>query len=464
MFIGRKEELSKLEKLYKTEKFQMPVIYGRRRIGKTSLINEFIKNKPAISFTAIESSKNQNLENLSRSILSFTSGSDSDFTPAFQSFQHAVEYVFELSLKKRIIFVIDEYPYIAKADKSFSSVLQACIDRYKDRSLLFLILCGSSMSFMEEQVLGYESPLYGRRTAQFRIDPFTYFEIKDYMNDFSKTDSALLYGISGGTPQYFLQYDKSLSTEENIKEKLLDVNSYLFEEPENLLKQEVREAALYNSVITAIANGSTKISEISTKISEETSKCTSCINKLISLGIIKKETPFGEKSGRKTLYSVEDNLFRFWYRFIPKNISALQNGMTDIVYNKISEQFEQYMGYVFEEICKQYLWIRNKRNSLPFIFTDLGRWWGTNSKTKTQEEIDIIASDEDKAIFCECKWRNEPAGTDILTKLKERSSLLHYSSCFFIIFSKSGFTDECIKAAEDSNVQLISFSQMYDEM
>ena len=188
----------------------------------------------------------------------------------------------------------------------------------------------------EEQVLGYESPLYGRRTAQFKISPFTFFEIKDYMNSFSPYDTALLYGISGGTPQYFLQYDKDISVEENIKEKLLDTSSYLFEEPENLLKQEVREAALYNAVITAVAEGSTKISEIASKISEETSTCTNCLKKLMSLGIIKKETPFGEKQGRKSLYVVEDNLFRFWYRFIPKNISSRQNGMEDVIYRKIS--------------------------------------------------------------------------------------------------------------------------------
>lgn len=464
MFIGRKEELSKLEKLYRTDRFQMPVIYGRRRIGKTALINEFIKDKPAISFTAIESSLNQNLENFSRSILKFESQSDSDYLPSFRTFQEALEYVFSLSLKKRFILVIDEYPYLARADKSFSSVLQAATDKYKDKSGLFLILCGSSMSFMEEQVLGYESPLYGRRTAQFKISPFSFFEIKDYMNSFSPYDTALLYGISGGTPQYFLQYDKDISVEENIKEKLLDTSSYLFEEPENLLKQEVREAALYNAVITAVAEGSTKISEIASKISEETSTCTNCLKKLMSLGIIKKETPFGEKQGRKSLYVVEDSLFRFWYRFIPENISALQNGMEDVIYRKISEQFNSYMGYVFEEICKQYLWLRNRQGSLPFVFTGLGRWWGTDSRTRTQEEIDIIAADGSNALICECKWRNEPVGTDVLDKLSERSTLVNYTSTWLFIFSKSGFTESCRNAAaERPNVFLVSFEQMYEE-
>ena len=152
MFIGRKEELTKLEKLYKTDKFQMPVIYGRRRIGKTALINEFIKGKPAISFTAIESSKNQNLENFSKCIMKFASGRDSDFLPSFGSFQEALEYVFDISKDKRIVLTIDEYPYLAKADVTISSVLQSAIDRHKDNSKLFLIFCGSSMSFMENHL------------------------------------------------------------------------------------------------------------------------------------------------------------------------------------------------------------------------------------------------------------------------------------------------------------------------
>ncbi len=461
MFIGRKEELTKLEKLYKTDKFQMPVIYGRRRIGKTALINEFIKDKPAISFTAIESSKNLNLENFSKCIMKYASGRNSDFLPSFGSFQEALEYVFDISKDKRIVLTIDEYPYLAKADATISSVLQSAIDRHKDNSKLFIILCGSSMSFMENQVLGYESPLYGRRTAQFKINPFTFFEIKEYMKPLDYYDTALLYGASGGTPQYFLQYDRNISAKENITDKILDTSSYLFEEPENLLKQEVREAALYNSVITAVAGGSTKLAEIATKISVETSACSNCLKKLISLGIVKKETPFGEKQGRKSLYEVEDNLFRFWYRFIPNNISALENGMTEVIYEKISLQFDTYMGSVFEEICKQYLWIKNRKGELPFVFTSLGRWWGTDSATRTQEEIDIIAADEEKAIFCECKWNNRPIGYEVLKKLIKRSSLVKFEKQYLFLFSKSGFTDECRKAAENSdNITLVTFDEM----
>ena len=194
MFIGREKELSKLTQLYNTDSFQFPVIYGRRRVGKTALINEFIKDKAAISFTGIESTVSQNLENLSRAIHRYV-GTVGE-APVYPSFQSALETVFKLAEEKRIVFVIDEYPYVAKAYKAFSSIIQNMIDKYKDSSKLYLILCGSSMSFMEEQVLGYKSPLYGRRTAQFKILPFDFAESRKYFKNFSDNDMAEIYGIA----------------------------------------------------------------------------------------------------------------------------------------------------------------------------------------------------------------------------------------------------------------------------
>ena len=460
MFIGRERELKKLNSLYHTDIFQFPVIYGRRRVGKTALINEFIRGKDAISFTGIESTASQNLENLSHAIHRYNGGVGE--APIYSSFQAALEAIFQLSENKRLIFSIDEYPYLAKAYKPFSSVLQKLIDKYKDNSQLYLILCGSSMSFMEEQVLGYKSPLYGRRTAQFKIVPFDFSESRRYFKNFSDEDMALIYGIVGGTPQYLLQINDSLSLEDNIKENILDPNAYLFEEPANLLKQEVQKASLYNAIISAIASGSTKLSEISVKVGETTSACAVCLKKLLALGIIKKETPFKDDSTKKTIYIIDDNLFRFWYRFIPHNLSLLQNGMVDIAYNSISDGLPTYMGMVFEEICKQYLWYLNRKSKTPATFMDLGRWWGNDPKEKKQVEIDMIAEcNKDTAIFGECKWTNEKIDTKILDTLLYRSSLFSYKNVHLYLFSKSGFTKGCVeKAQELGNVTLVTFQEI----
>ncbi|MFA6735525.1 MAG: ATP-binding protein [Saccharofermentanales bacterium] len=460
MFIGREKELKNLNSLYDTDKFQFPVIYGRRRVGKTALINEFVKDKDTIYFTGIETTAKQNLENFSRSIFSYTT--ESTIAPVFSSFQEALEYVFTLAETKRLVLVIDEYPYIAKSYKAIASMLQVLIDKKKDTSKLFLILCGSSMSFMEEQVLGYKSPLYGRRTSQFKILPFEFFESRKYFSKFSDLDMATVYGLVGGTPQYLLQMDDNISLEYNIKNKLLNSTSYLFEEPNNLLQQEVREPAIYNAIISAVATGSTKLSEISSKVGEETSACSAYLKNLISLGIIKKETPFAEKTSKKTIYVIADNLFRFWYRFVPSNISIIQKDMTDLAYKNISEQLSSYMGAVFEEICKQYLWELNKQGKAAITFTDLGRWWGNDPKNRCETEVDIMGTDAaGSALFCECKWTNEKVDAGVLDTLAERSKLFRYANVCLYLFAKTGFTKGCIdKANELGNVNLVTFSEM----
>lgn len=215
MFIGRERELQELNRLFESDRFEFAVIYGRRRVGKTALITQFIRDKDAIYFMGVESSSKQNLENLSKSIIEYSSGIEA-YT-SFLSFQAALEYVFKLAETKRLILVIDEYPYVARASKSLASTLQMLIDRYRDSSKLMLILCGSSMSYMEDQVLAYKAPLYGRRSAQFKILPFNFSETCRYFPHFSPEEKALMYGIVGGTPQYLLQMNDRLSIEENIK-------------------------------------------------------------------------------------------------------------------------------------------------------------------------------------------------------------------------------------------------------
>ena len=459
MFIGRNTELKILDKLYCSNRFEFAVIYGRRRVGKTALINEFSKDKDTIFFTGVETNAKQNLENFSRCIMEYQTGFAVD--SSFASFQAALEYVFQLAQKKRLVMVIDEYPYVARASKSFASTLQMLIDKNKDSSKLFLILCGSSMSYMEDNVLAYKAPLYGRRTAQLKIQPFDFFESCRYFENFSGEDKALAYGIMGGTPQYLMQLDDRLSIEDNIKNTHLNPASSIFEEPNNLLKQEVREPAIYNAVITAIATGASKMNEISGKIDEDTSVCATYIKNLISLGIVKKEMPYGEKSGRKTIYSIEDNMFRFWYRFVPGNTSLISRGAADLAYSRIAPELSAYMGGVFEEICKQYLWRLLLAGKCAVSFTELGRWWGTNPKTRTQEEIDIMGTDKDSALFGECKWTNDKVDLGVLETLVERSSLFHFKRTHFYLFSKSGFTKGCIdRAAELGNVSLVSYGDV----
>ena len=215
MFIGRANEISKLNELYASNKFECVIIYGRRRVGKTTLIEEFCKGKNSIYFVGIESTIQNNLENLSKSIFSLITPNLSQY-PYFDRFDKALDYIYEKFSGEQIILILDEYPYLASSDKSVYSILQNYIDHKFKNSQLFLILCGSSMNFMENQVLGYKSPLYGRGTAQFKIKPFDYFDSSKFYNSFSHEDNAIIYGITGGIPQYLELFDDKKSLKENI--------------------------------------------------------------------------------------------------------------------------------------------------------------------------------------------------------------------------------------------------------
>lgn len=460
MFIGREKELNALEKLYVSNKFEFVVIYGRRRVGKTALINKFLDDKKAIYFMGVESNTKQNLENFSKSIIEYDSGIETE--TSFLSFQAALEYVFKLSQKERLILTIDEFPYVARSSKSLSSTLQLLIDKYKDSSKLMLILCGSSISYMEDHVLAYKAPLYGRRTAQMKIMPFDFEETCHYFKKFSNEEKALIYGIVGGTPQYLMQMDDTLSVEDNIKNTFLNPISFLYEEPINLLKQEVREPAIYTAIITAIAKGASRMSEISNQINENTNVCSAYIKTLMNLGIIQKETPYGEKASHKAIYSIEDNMFRFWYRFVLENNSIIARGATDLVYKRIEPKLSDYMGKIFEDICKQYLWKQLLTNKCPVEFTSLGRWWGNDPIEKCQTEIDIMGEqDKNTVLFAECKWTNEKVNQSVLETLVKRSKLFSYKYIHLYLFSKSGFTQGCIDQANKmGNVTLVSYTDI----
>lgn len=460
MFIGRERELASLNKLYISDKFEFAVIYGRRRVGKTALINQFISGKKAIYFMGIESNEKQNLENFSRNIMEFGIGIQAE--TAFISFQAALEYVFKLAEKERLILAIDEYPYVARSSKSLASTLQFLIDKNRDRSKLLLILCGSSMSYMEDHVLAYKAPLYGRQTSQMKILPFDFADTCRCFKNFSGEDKAMIYGMMGGTPQYLLQMNECLSIEDNIKNIFLNPTSSLFEEPENLLKQEVREPALYNAIITAIATGASRMAEISTKVGENTSVCAIYLKNLMALGLVRKETPYGEKVSRKSIYAIDDNMFRFWYRFVSENHSIISLGAADLAYKRMEPCLSDYMGKVFEEICKQYLWKLLLSGESPVEFKELGRWWGTDPSTHSQAEIDIMGEqDKDTALFGECKWTNEKVDVSVLETLIKRSQIFRYSKTQLYLFAKNGFTKGCTETADRmGNVTLVPYKNL----
>jgi AAA+ ATPase superfamily predicted ATPase len=465
MFVGRKRELETLEEYYKQPGFQFAVFYGRRRVGKTTLINRFREDKKSIYFVATESTAKENLELFSAQILSVLAP-EAPKNP-FASFVEAVDYCFQAGYRERIILVIDEYPYLAASNRAVSSILQAAIDAYKDKSRLFLILCGSSMSFMENQVLGYKSPLYGRRTCQFKVIPFCYYECAEMLGGFTEKEKITLYGATGGIPEYVSRINNSLSPAKNLEVLFFNTSGRLFEEPSNLIKQELKIPQTYNGIITAIAAGSSRLNEIATKVGIETSQCSNMLAALTGLGIIKKEYPVTDpqaKKSKKTIYLLADFMFRFWYRFVLPDLSRISMGLGKTVCKDImKEKIESYTGYVFEECARQFMLRELGRGK--FNFKAIGRWWGSNPANRREEEIDLLAfnNDERSAVFGECKWRNIKTGADVLDDLVRKSELFpQFREKQYILFSKSGFTADVKKtAAARRNLFLISPEDMF---
>ena len=440
-FVGRSRELATLNKLYDEKSFQMVVMFGRRRVGKTTLISEFINDKPSIFFTASEVNDRLNLSQFSEKVYAFFGIPES--TGAFENWHDAFKFIAQKAQNQQFILAFDEFPYAAAANRSLKSILQAAIDHSFKNTGLFLILCGSHMGFMENEVLGYKSPLFGRRTAQIKLEGFDYFDAAKMLEGFSYEDKLKLYACVGGTPHYLSQIKANESFEENIKRLFFDSSGYLYNEPMMLLQQELREPAMYNSIITTIASGASRLNEISTKIGEDSTKVSKYLQTLVNLQIVQKIHPFGEnpQNSRRGIYRVADNCYGFWYKFIFPNKPEIESGSGDIIAETELAKLSAYIGKPpFETICTQYLQRVNKEKKLPFTATSFGAWWGTDPKEKTQADFDVIAANRSskQILLCECKWRNEINIDDIARKLIGKTHLLpEYQERYHYIFTKT---------------------------
>ncbi|UPQ85047.1 ATP-binding protein [Ignavigranum ruoffiae] len=457
-FIGRYFELKELNQEFATKDFSFSIIYGRRRVGKTSLIKQFLLDKPGYYFVAIESNELINLNLLSQAI--YAACGNISGLPNFSSFEAAFKFLFEYSLKHKFIFVIDEYPYLAESSPYISSLLQKFIDQYRNESQLFLILCGSSMSFMQEQVLGYKSPLYGRRTSQYKICPFNYLEAGEFVNNYSPTDKAIVFGLTNGVAEYLTYFDDQKMIEENIIELFLKTNGRLYEETSNLLKQELRQPKTYNDILFSIAQGASKLNEIANKVGMASGSLNHYLTALIDLGIIERKTPVLNRKTRRPIYVISDTLFLFWFGYVQTNLNLINLDLGVQVYQQsIAKNLNQFMGKVFEKISIEYYEERIKQNRVPFIPEDYGNWWGNDRRLKQESEIDMLAVGKgNDYLFIEAKWRNESTKQEILSQLIDKSLIFPTAKSYFWLTSKSDFYHI---ESSDNQVELITLDEMY---
>ena len=473
MFIGRERELESLETVYAKEGFGMTVIYGRRRVGKSTLITEFIKAKKAIFYTATKVGADRNLELFAKQVLDVV---DPDYSGvAFSSLESILDILTKRvsGSDERIVLVIDELPYWAEKDEALLSILQKYIDtQWLDKNLM-LILCGSALSFMENKVLSEKSPVFGRRDSQIKLEAFNYKDSALFVPNYSPEDKAVCYGVTGGVAKYLAMIEPSKSLDENIKRLFFKTDGYLFDETKNLLTQEFSDVTLVNNIIEQVASGENTLSIIASKVKEKDATVLYSLEKLIDVGLVeKKKCITEEKNRKKTQYVLKDHMFKFWYEFIPKAISVIEMGQGELYYEKVVKpQLHAFMGSVFEEMCRYYTLEHGIKGAFGSIITETGTWWGveqikddTGKWYQQATDIDVvgISTVDDSAVIGECKFKNEKIDKNIYEKLIRRSRLISgkYNIMKYLLFSLSGFTD-WFDTADKTNIVLITVEDMY---
>jgi AAA+ ATPase superfamily predicted ATPase len=450
-FIDREAEMKTLEQEYKREGSSLVILYGRRRVGKTTLISEFIKNKNAMFFLASEESEVQNRNAFKEKAAAFIK-SDLLMDASVSSWDTIFKAIMDTSFDTKPVIVIDEFQYIGKSNPAFPSVFQRIWEEILKNKSVMVILCGSLISMMESQTLNYDSPLYGRRTAQIKLKqiPFRY-----YKQFFPKKDENALiemYSVTGGVPKYIELFRESDNIYEAIEQSILNPSGYLYDEPYFLLQQEVSEIGSYFSLIKAIAAGNSKLSAIATVLETKATSLTKYLKTLIDLDILEREVPVTEdnpEKSKKGLYKIKDNYLRFWFAFVYPNMSFIESGNGEIVLSKIRKGLiSNHTAFVYEDVCREKMWQLNAEEKWDFHFSKLGRYWDN------QTEIDIAAIDPEgkNLILGECKYWSEPVGINILTALEEKGKTVEWNrqcrNTFYVLFSSGGFTKELEELAK----------------
>jgi len=391
-FINREAELEFLKKKYRSGKAELIIVYGRRRIGKTYLLQKFLSEVGGVYLLAEESETI--LEDFSERLASYFNDPVLKENP-LRSWKGFFTYLYNKS-SERLLVVIDEVQYIAKTHKEFLSILQKYWDLELSKTKIMLVLCGSLVSFMEG-VLSAKSPIYGRRTGSWKVEEMDFFSVKDF-HPIDVETAVRIYSVFGGVPQYWADYNPRMDFWDNIRTLLLSKGAKYYDEPKYLLKQELRDVTRYFSILRAIALGYTRFGQIAEKANMTTKSLSKYLNVLEDMGYIIEERPVIGKG--KGVYRICDKLFNFWFRFVYPKRSEIEMGL-DVV-DDIKREFNQYVGLVFEEIAKQLLIRLNQRGKLPFKVTKLGRWWHKD------KEIDVVCLNEmeRKAMLVEVRWRD----------------------------------------------------------
>jgi AAA+ ATPase superfamily predicted ATPase len=462
MFVNRESEVRSLLERITSNKAELVIVYGRRRIGKTELLRKAFAKGRAIYFVADLGADQDQRRRFSEAVhLSYPNPLlQTDIPPGWDSL---LRYIITLAEKDRMVLVLDEFPYLCSSDPALPSVLQRIWDEVGKDSKLYLILCGSFVSFMEREVLGHKSPLYGRRTGQLLVHPLVLRTLKDFFPGYSREGRITAYAILGGVPAYLIQFSDRLSIRRNIENQILKPTAFLHDEVRFILMEELRDPKHYLSILQSIAFGNTRMNDIVQRTGIERGPVSKYLSVLQDLRLIERETPITEKhpeKSRKGIYRLSDNFFRFWFRFVlPFKSRLVEGGERKVLEKEILPHLDNFIGQAFDKICVEILRNLADEKKIKLSYGRAGRWWNGN------EEIDLVAVAEDKPVFvAECKWSKRPVGIDILKELRRKASLISSegprADLRVGLFSRSGFTKEIEDLGKKGEVELIDVRKL----
>jgi AAA+ ATPase superfamily predicted ATPase len=451
LFINREQEVEFLEEKWHEPKPQLIILWGKRRVGKTELVKQFIQNKPHIYFLSESTSEQEQLRRFSLSVAGFFKEPLLE-TRGFASWEESFRYL--KGKNQRFVLVVDEFPYLIGSNPAVPSLFQKAWDEYWSRSSMYVILLGSSMAMMENEVLDYRAPLYGRRTGQWRVDPMTFQAACLFRKGKPFEDRICHYAIAGGIPAYWLHFDGEKKFWRNLRDHVLRKGQALYDEVEFVLREELREPRYYFALLQAVAQGKRKLSEIVNATGLSQPVANKYLGVLSDLKVVERDLPVTEAKplkSKKGLYRIVEPFFRFWFNFVFPRRAALEMGRVDEVLLTIRKGFPTYLSLVYEEVAKELLW-QHMAGILPV--DSVGRWWDRN------EEIDLVAvnKEQNAVIFGEVKWSRKPVGINIYEALRSKATRVTWGKKgrkeHYCLFSKSGFTQAMIERADSDGVVL----------
>ncbi len=465
MFIDRKIEMDMLGQHYRSSQAELFVLYGRRRVGKTELLRAFCLDKPHVFFIATLSSDTEQLATFSQQVYGFSHTQvPAGFT--FPSWEAAFQALTDIPMQPRPIIVLDEFTYLISGNKAIPSILQKVWDEKLKHTQIMLVLCGSYIGMMETEVLGYQAPLYGRRTASTLLRPMDLPSAAQFFSDYSAQERFIAWVVVGGMPYYLRMFQDSPDVFSSIRHQVLDSQTgTLFNEPRLLLMEELREPRNYFSILRAIAQGRTRLNEITQSAGiGDASAVARYLDILQQMRLITRRVPATEtqpEKSKKGIYQIDDHFLRFWFRYVHPNQGSLDLGFADaVLQQRIKPDLDHFIAAPFEEAACTFTAHLAREGKLGFFPDRIGGWWNREA------EIDVLAVNlsQKTALIGECKWTIHPVGTSALEELAQKAQALkkdhEIENVQFAVFARSGFTPDMETRSANEGIWLFTVDSL----